>query len=301
MKILLLLMFTIELFASWNVDPSVNIIKDHSSKIKDGIGKSGLIINSEETKLNRMRFDGYSKTTNRYDSNYIAHVSATIDDVSVFDAALSPYLAWNPLFKFGFKDFTDSDDITYVLTDNHGEKIQQTFKINRIDSLKNQKATIEQKRVKPIILNPKAWEAVTVESAIESVFPHYASRKKEETETRFSPDLKEAFVDVRVPMGVLIKSKIKLNRIAIFSTAMPKPLLAFIQVPDNGFVDIGMRFKLDKSGEMFFTEELFIIGEGEDNKLYRSETRKLLGVYSETSDSYNGFGVEINLENKSKK
>ena len=279
-KILLLVVLSIELFASWNVDTNMPI-KNPNIIIKDGIGLSKFKINSQIFGLNRWYFDGLS-TSNRYDSNYIAHVSAAIDDVSVFDASLSPYLAEDPFFGFKFKDFTDSDDITYVLTDNHGVKIQQSFKIDRKDGLKNQKATIEQKRVKPITLNPKAWDAVTVDSAIEAVFSHYASRGTDEIEipfdasTCFDKEWKPregrelagsgfCLAFYNLPRKVIINSKIGLRRIAIFSTTTPKPLLAFIQMPDNGFVDISMLFHLDKAGKLFY------IGEGKDNKLYRSE------------------------------
>ena len=305
-KILLLLVLSIELFANLNVDPNVEIMKN-KTKIKDGIGLSTISIANEKVGLNRHQFDGYS-LSNRYDTNYLAHVSATIDDVSVFDATLSPFLPEKAVFRFGFKDFTDSDDISYVLTDNHGEKIQQSFKIDRKDGLKNQKATIEQKRVKPITLNPKAWEAVTVDSAIEAVFPNYTSRRIEETVTLFNRDnddtkyrpkfdcpSDECFFDRWRSMPVLIESKIKLTRIAIFSTTTPKPLLAFIQLPDGGFVDIAMLFKFDKSGELFF------IGKGEEgNGLYCSQARKLQAVYAET-DSDNHFGAYFNLENKTYK
>ena len=293
MKILLLLMFTIELFASWNVDPHVGPIVRHDSKIKDGIGRSGVQMYSTKMGHNRWYFDGRS-ATNRYDPNYIAHVSATIDDVSVFDASLSPYFGHDPFFMFKFKDFTDSDDITYVLTDNHGEKIQQSFKLKRYDPLKNQRATIEQKRVKPITLNPKAWEAVTVDSAIEAVFPNYASRKIEETETQFERSPFNFSISCpTAAIRVSIKSNIDLRRIGIFSTTTPKPLLAFIQMPDTGLVDIGIPFQIDKSGELFF------IGEGNDNKLYRSKERHIEQMMG--CEEADGRAVQITLENKSKK
>ena len=291
-KTLLLLVLSIELFANWNVDRNVNIL-DNKAKIEQGIGTSKIFIPTSRYGLNGARFDGWSQS-NRYNPDYLAQVSATIDDVVVFDAALSPYLAMNPIFKFGFIEFSDSDDIVYVLTDNHGEKIQQTFKIDRKDSLKNQKATIEQKRVKPIILNPKAWEAVAVDSAIESVFPHYASRKIEETETQFERnDINFSISCPLSPFNVFIKSNIDLRRIGIFSTTTPKPLLAFIQMPDTGFVDIKIPFQLDKSGELFF------IGEGKDNKLYRSKERHIAHMMG--CEDPGGEAVHITLENKSHK
>ena len=278
MNILLLLMFTIELFASWNLDPNVKVMES-KTKIKDGIVFARLFVFTSRHGLNGASFDGWSQS-NRYNPDYLAHVSAIIDDASVFDAELSPYLPKNPYVQFGFKDFTDSDDITYVLTDNHGEKIQQSFKIERYDPLKNQKATTEQKRVKPITLNPKAWEAVAVDSAIEAVFPQYSSRKMNKTKipllvnsmdgTNTSRDCssieRDCLVCSGLPPKVDIKTQAALRKIAIFSTTTPKPLLALIQLADNGFVDVRMNFQLDKPGELFF------IGEGKDNQLYRSET-----------------------------
>ena len=277
-KILLLLVLSIELFASWNLDPNVQIMES-KTKIKDGIGFARLFVRTSRYGLNGARFDGWSES-NPYNPDYLAHVSATIDDVSVFDAELSPYLPSIPYVQFGFKDFSDSDDITYVLTDNHGEKIQQSFKIDRKDGLKNQKATIEQKRIKPITLNLKAWEAVRVDSAIEAVFSRYSSRKMNKTKIPFLVDSmdnphtsrdcnsieRDCIVCFGSPPRVDIKTQIALRKIAIFSTTTPKPLLALIQLPDNGFVDVRMNFRLAKPGELFF------IGEGKDNQLYRSET-----------------------------
>ena len=141
---------------------------------------------------------------------------------------------------------------------------------------------IEQKSVKPITLNPKAWEAITIDSTIKIVFPQYASlgTEKKEISLLSNADVtshegarncnsKEADCSAccNKALAVDINTNIGLKRIAFFSTATPKPLLALIQVPDSEFIDIRIPFQLDKPGELFF------IGEGKDGKLYRSETQ----------------------------
>ena len=256
-------MLALGLFGSENNSTDESMMKS-KIKIKEGIGSFSLSIPSRKLGLNRNKTwlnqgSDRSSEAYRYDSHYLTHISASIDDVSVFDASLSPYLSTNPMFRIKFKDFTDSDDITYVLTNNHGKKIQQSFKIDRKDSLKNPKASLEQKRVNPITLNPKAWAAVTVDSAIETVFPHYSTSKMDINKISFltsrynslSEDNcnsieKDCVACTNIPQVLSINTKTDLRTIAIFSTTTPKPLLAFIQLPDNGFVDIIMPFQLDK-------------------------------------------------------
>ena len=68
MKILLLLMFTIELFASWNLDPNVKVMES-KTKIKDGIGVAKLFFLAVKHGLNRNK-DWLNQGPNRSNKAY---------------------------------------------------------------------------------------------------------------------------------------------------------------------------------------------------------------------------------------
>ena len=275
-KIFLMVILVVGLFGGENKNTDVPIMK-HKTKIKNGIGTSKFIINSKKMGLNQHKFNAQGLL--KYDSNYVSHISATIDNVTVFDAALSPYISSEGYFKFTFKDFTDSDDITFIITDNHGKSNKQSFKINRVGVSKNREVSFQ-----AVEINPKVWDASTIDSVIDLI---YASRVLKKTKTLFKKDDKnymtmgssclaqECLIDITFPVVVSIESKIDLRSIAILSTSTPKPLLAYIQIPSNGQVYFKIPFKFAKSGKIFF------IGKGKDNKLYRSKAHEITMVRGE--------------------
>lgn len=272
-KILLVLLLAFSLFAGESKD-IVPIIK-HKTVIEDGIGVSKFIINSEQMGLNH-----YDRSRNgefgKYSSDYVSHISTTIDNMSVFDAALSPYVYSQSYISFKFKDFMGSDDITVNVTDNHGKISQQSFKIIKKSISKTKNIFSKQNPVSPEVINPKAWNSTTVDSAIEAV---YGSSDVNISKTYFNDSStysgdgsclsENCYIDTFYPLRVSIKSEIDLQSIAIFSTSTPRPLLAYLQILDNGVSNITIPFKLEKPGKLFF------IGKGKDEKLYRSESSNI--------------------------
>jgi len=294
-KIVLILVLVVGLFGSENKNTDTPIMK-HETKIKNGIGTCIFIINSKKMGLNQHKFN--TQGLLKYDSNYVSHISATIDNIFVFDAELSPYLSSEGYFKFTFKDFADSDDIRFFIADNHGKSREQFLKIKRKNISKNKKVSYTQNNVKPITVNPKAWNAITVDSAISFI---YDSQVSEKAKTLFKKNdkkymtagstclTKECLIDTNYPVIVSIESEIALRSIAILSTSTPKPLLAFVQILNNGQAYLKLPFKLEKSGKIFF------IGKGKDNKLYHSKAHEITMVRGEDLTSQN---IYFYLENK---
>ena len=98
-KILLVLLFAFSLFAG--VNEEVVPIIDHKTVIADGIGVSKFKINAKQMGLT-LYGNGLTGEPRKYSSDYVSNISATIDNISVFDAALSPYVASRYL-SFAFK------------------------------------------------------------------------------------------------------------------------------------------------------------------------------------------------------
>lgn len=297
-KIFLVLVFAFSLFAGESED-IVPIIK-HKTEIENGIGISKFIINSEQMGLNQ-----YDRSRNgefgKYSSNYVSNISATIDNISIFDAALSPYVYSQSYISFKFKDFTASDDITFNVIDNHGKRSQQSFKIIKKSTSKTKNIFSKQNAVSPVVINPKAWNATTVDSAIEAI---YGSSDVNILKTYFNDNniiyppttywgdgnclAKNCIIDTFYPLRVSIKSEIDLQSIAIFSTSTPRPLLAFLQILNNGVSNITIPFKLEKPGKLFF------IGKGKDGKLYRSESSNIEIILADGPE--HGSKIYLNIK-----
>lgn len=296
-KIFLMVILVVRLFGGENNNTDVPIMK-HKTKIKNGIGTTKFIINSKKLGLNQHKYIGQGMLS-EYSSDYVAHVLATIDNIPVFNAKLSPYLHSKLYFKFQFKDFTDSDDITFIVTDNHGKSNKQSFKINRDNILKNKNITVKKEGAKPIKINPKAWDALTIDSAIEAVYGVSKINIIETSFNNYDPDQityppgcrdKLCLIFPFNPTSTLIKSEIDVESIALFSTTTPKPLLAFIQIPENAIANIRIPLQLKENGKLFF------IAKGKDGRLYRSESHNIEMIYYDTEDI--GNRIYFNIKSK---
>ena len=218
-KILLVLLFAFSLFAGES-EEIVPIIY-HKTVIKDGIGVSDFRINSKQMGLIK---DGPTANSRKYSSDYVSHISATIDNVSVFDGELRPYVSDRPSLSFAFKNFTDSDDISFNITDHHGKTRDQSFKIIKKGTQKSNNILFEPNVVSSVVINPKAWEAVTIDDAIKEV---YGATKIDEITSREISNIvervgepcvyldksKECHIDKSSPVIVRIESKIDLKSI----------------------------------------------------------------------------------------
>jgi hypothetical protein len=212
----------------------------------------------------------------------------------VFDAKLRPYMSDEPRLLFTFKSFTNSDDITFNVTDHHGKIREQSFKIIKKGTQETNNVLYEPNTASSVVINPKAWEAVTIDDAIREV---YGATKIDEITSREISNIvervgqpclyldksKECHIDKSSPVIVRIESKMDLKSIAIFSNATAQPLIAFIQVPGHKMTDIVLPIKFEKDGTLFF------VVEGKDKKLYRSSQQLIkTGLHLE-SDADNSI------------
>lgn len=269
-KILLALLFTFSLFAGES--EKIVPISKHQTVIEDCIGVSKFKINAKQMGL-ILYGNGLTGEPRRYSSDYVSHISATIDNISVFDAALSPCVSGENYLSFSFKSFTNSDDITFNVTDNHGKTREQSFKMIKKGIQKTNNILDKQNTVSSVVINPQAWEAVTIDEAIREVYgstkidqitSRETSRMDLDAELNCIGSNNECIIFEYMPVKVRIESKMDLKSIAIFSSATAKPLVAFIQLPGHNIIDIVLPIKFEKNGTLFF------VVEGRDKKLYRS-------------------------------
>ena len=265
----------------------------NKTKVSNGIGLSKLRIDLEHMGLNQY-------ANNSYSLNYVHHISAFMGEVSVFDVVLSPYMSSKIPggIQFKFKDMNNTNDIELKILDNKGNSIKETFEVKRHELTSYNEKRSKQKNETPIKISSNAMNASTVEEAIIAL---YGSKTLESTKTLFTNNTeysalgkmclsKDCYVDTIFPVVVAIESKIDLRSIAILSTTTPKPLLAFIQVPNNEIVYVKIPFKLENSGKLFF------IGEGKDGKLYRSKAHEITAIVRDESNTFNTMYFYLDTE-----
>lgn len=295
-KILLILLFVFTLFAGES-EGIVPIIK-HKTKVSKGIGHTKLKIDLVCLKLN--------KNLNKlYDFHYMFHASAFLGEIPIFDAVFSPYLSdsMDGGIQFKFKDIAVEKNITLKVMDNRGCSAKEIFEVERDSFNYSNEKIVKNTNEIPIKIDFNAIDASTISEAIialyglqipESIQTHFTKNNEKYLSLGEACLSKDCYIDIRKPVSVVIESTIDLNSIAIFSTATPKPLLAFIQIPNNDIVYIKIPFKFEKSGE------LFCIAKGNDGKLYQSKAHNIAAIARSENDSFQVMYFYLDTENKTK-
>ena len=88
------------------------------AKLKNGIVKVKCM-----AKHNMTTYDIAKKQTgDRENANFITHMIATVNGVTVFEASVSQFLSKNPIFKYQFKgDFKKGDKVEMSWVDRKGK------------------------------------------------------------------------------------------------------------------------------------------------------------------------------------
>ncbi len=262
---LLILLFSVNIFAIENkqfdnTELSPNIIVNSKTKIKNGIGKSIVYLNPRVVWKDSL----YRR---EYNLHFISNITASIGNEKILDASFSYYFdVWHsPFISFKFKNVVSNDDeIVYRVTDNHGKNVQKSFKIiktnNNVKRKNKQKSTL----VSTAIINSKAWEETTINSAIKAVYGPNAL--KETNKQGFVSFCEEdrCIHDSITPIKILLELKENIESIAIFSTATDKSLLAVFKNPSSNVISISMLMRLEREGD------LLAVAKTKDGRLYKS-------------------------------
>jgi hypothetical protein len=249
-----------------NKDKEGNYLIKSKTKVEAGSGFSKFMISLKELGWNLHR-----------SGTVISNITASLEDTPIIQFSLSPYFDSKVLLvKFRFKDIKHTKEIEYAVTDSHGKSIKNNFEIIRQGKSDTSNSFLKQKSNKLITLNSKAWEASTVDEAIQAVYG--ISKMMKMNSKDISRETKDpgfscvydgkCYIERSSPVRVDIESKINLSSIAIFSTMTSKPLIAFIQMPnsESRINNISLPISFKKDGELFF------VVKNENGKLYRSDS-----------------------------
>ena len=69
------------------------------------------------------------RSGNKDNANFITHITASVNNETVFEASTSQFLSKNPIFKFKFKGAKKGDVLTMTWTDRKGNTKTSTSKI----------------------------------------------------------------------------------------------------------------------------------------------------------------------------
>ena len=87
-------------------------------KLKNGIVEVKCGVKHEMSTYNQMK----KKTGNRDDANFVTYLTATVNDIVVFEVSTSQFLSKNPILKFQFKgdEFKAGDKVLMSFVDRKG-------------------------------------------------------------------------------------------------------------------------------------------------------------------------------------
>jgi len=100
-------------------------------KIK-AISKKGVVTVKAMVKHEMSTYNmAEKKTGDRDNANFVEHISATVNGITVFDMSTSQFLSKNPIFKFKFKaeEFKKGDKIAMTWVDRKGKTKTKKTKI----------------------------------------------------------------------------------------------------------------------------------------------------------------------------
>jgi len=196
------------------------------------------------------------------ESNYIVHLSASVNGMSVLQMYTSPNISQNPILNFRFRNIEHADEIKIIAFNNKGVRQEATFPIRRAKETSNEffKASYNEKSEK---INTKAFSATSVADAIKAVYPHF----KYPIEGKITIGLPEVSSNSGA-IPVTITSDIDLESVAIFSDATPYPTVAIFANPLSGFIDYRFKIKIyDLTRGVY---KITVVGKDRNGKFYKT-------------------------------
>lgn len=258
-----------------NNNLSSKIIKNNKTYVRKGLSGFWLRVEPIEVWEDSLRRREYSL-------NYIANVTASIDNEIILDADLNHYLnVWRqPAIWFESKSVgTNQKNITYRVTDNHGNSAQESFKIE----ISGNQDLIQEKQIATVVpkikIDQQAWQSTTVEEAVQSLYGSDAIKNINQTDFISFCKNEMCYHDRWSPVVIKMDSIENVESISLFSTATEKSLLAVLVFPRGNvnLVKIPMRFEKDG--------ELFAIARMTDGSLYKSTSGKIREAINIESDT----------------
>jgi sulfur-oxidizing protein SoxY len=201
---------------------------------------------------------------------FISHITVKVNNRNVYDVATSAYLNKHPLLRFQYKPYSKNDILEFIVTNNNGKHMKQSF---LIDGMGEKEIAISKPETIPFVaddnpINPKLWEEVTTKDAIETL---YGS---------MTPII--GHIKLTVPEVVLnhrgipiyIQSNEDLESIAIFVDKNPRSAIAVINNPKGGIIDYMLKLNMVITLEDNYYDKPYfitIVGKGRDGKFYQVE------------------------------
>lgn len=254
------------------------ILKNNAVEVKTQF--NNLIVKPEE--VNKLIYSNPS---------FLPTITAKVDGKVVFDLKANTFLAKDSIVKFKFKSFESANQIDFFARNNSGESLHKNFEIEHDGKGFKNGSFVNETGSNLKEIDIKAWEAVTVDEAIQAI---YGTTKIHEIDSKEISRMSKGrgfhclyfndacTINHQLPVRVRIESKMDLNSIAIFSNSTARSLIAFIQMPGHSITDIHLPIKFEKDGVFFF------VVEGKDKKLYRSSQHLIrIGLqFEDTDDPY---------------
>ena len=221
------------------------------------------------------RFKKYTEGKKLYTED-ITHVLAIVKNRTVLNLWTSQNFARSPVIKFKFNNIQGAKTIELITTNNKGLKRRQEIPIRQ--SLKQ---TISRKSITPVTVqkeninvNPKVFEASTVEEAVQELYGSIDSSIKEKIDLV----VEEPFISCQTHIPIHITSNVDLESIAMFTDKTPTPVVAIFSNPSDGVIDYKFSIQIRAEGDCTFS----VIGKGRDGKMYKTVKKSII------SRSYDG-------------
>ncbi|GIT97702.1 thiosulfate oxidation carrier complex protein SoxZ [Sulfurovum sp. TSL1] len=194
---------------------------------------------------------------------YISHVTAKVNNKTIYDIATSAYLNKTPLLSFQYKSHAKNDIIEFFITDNNGKQIKQSI---QVDHSKRKQTITKPENIYFLtdsnLTKPKLWEATTTKEAINEL---YGSITPINGHIKLTvPSLVANHRDVPIH----IQSNENLESFAIFIDKNPRPTIAVVTNPLDGIIDYKFLLRMVTTLDDVYYP-ITIIGKGRDGKFYQ--------------------------------
>jgi len=213
--------------------------------------------------------------------NFISNITAKADSRTVLKIRTSSLLYKKPIIKYKFKDITKAKSIKYILTNNHNEEKEFSFKIERVDNRTIAKMISQTTTNKSPVLNEtKPWKAITIEGGIKEVYGQINKTipEKIEISDRYSKLGLKTLIAGCGFLKLHITSNVNLESFAIFTDMLSKSTVAKFDILKDSIIDYELYIKEGKitkndKGQFINDFMIVVIGKARDGKFYK-ETRK---------------------------
>jgi sulfur-oxidizing protein SoxY len=223
-----------------------------------------------KAKIDSQMIDNVTAQRKIIKPEFISHITVRVNNRIVYDVATSGYLNKHPLLKFKYKPYSKNDILEFIVTNNNGKQMKQSFKV---DGMGEKEIPISKPEIISLIkddhlIRPKLWEEVTTKEAIKTLYGSV---------TPIIGHIKLTVPEVvsnHSAIPIYIQSNEDLESIAIFIDKNPRSAIAVINNPIGGIIDYMLKLNMVITLEDNFYDKPYsitIVGKGRDGKFYKVE------------------------------